>query len=101
MRVHENVCVRLALNLFLAVQSLRVGAFTHVRTYVCTLPSIACCLHNIHKCIPRQVRVMQQQDEDATLTQLVIAWVHVAQGGKFYQEAAYIFDELIGKFQVR
>ncbi|CAN0459172.1 unnamed protein product, partial [Hapterophycus canaliculatus] len=47
-----------------------------------------------------QVRVLQQADEDATLTQLVIAWVHLAQGGKRYQEAAYIFDELIDKYQV-
>lgn len=48
-----------------------------------------------------QVRVLQQADDDATLTQLVIAWVHLAQGGKRYQEASYIFDELIDKFQVR
>ncbi|CAN0099471.1 unnamed protein product, partial [Laminaria digitata] len=47
----------------------------------------------------KQVRVLQQADEDATLTQLVIAWVHVAQGGKRYQEAAYIFEELIDKYQ--
>lgn len=47
-----------------------------------------------------QVRVLQQADDDATLTQLVIAWVHLAQGGKRYQEASYIFDELIDKFQV-
>lgn len=47
------------------------------------------------------MRVLQQADDDATLTQLVIAWVNVAQGGKRYQEAAYIFDELIDKYQVR
>ena len=45
--------------------------------------------------------MLQQADDDATLTQLVIAWVHLAQGGKRYQEASYIFDELIDKFQVR
>ena len=45
--------------------------------------------------------MLQRADDDATLTQLVVAWVHVAQGGKRYQEAAYIFDELIDKYQVR
>ncbi|CAM9999129.1 unnamed protein product [Discosporangium mesarthrocarpum] len=48
-----------------------------------------------------QLRVMQASDEDATLTQIVLAWVHMAQGGKKYQEAAYIFDELIDKHQAR
>ncbi|CAB1119803.1 unnamed protein product [Ectocarpus sp. 6 AP-2014] len=47
----------------------------------------------------KQVQVLQQADDDATLTQLVVAWVHLAQGGKRYQEAAYIFDELIDKYQ--
>mmetsp|Transcript_66 Transcript_66/g.116 ORF Transcript_66/g.116 Transcript_66/m.116 type:complete len:305 (-) Transcript_66:178-1092(-) len=41
---------------------------------------------------------MQQIDEDSTLTQLVGAWVHLAQGDEKAKEAAYTYEELIDKF---
>ncbi|CAM9481232.1 unnamed protein product [Chrysoparadoxa australica] len=45
-----------------------------------------------------QLQILQQADDDATLTQLVGAWVHMAKGGKKVREAAYIYDELIDKY---
>lgn len=46
----------------------------------------------------KQVRLMQQADEDATLTQLSNAWLQLYTGGVKTQEAAYVFEELVDKF---
>lgn len=47
----------------------------------------------------KTVRQMQAADEDNTLTQLALAWTHLAAGGAKLQEAQYLYDELADKFE--
>lgn len=46
----------------------------------------------------KQFKIMQQNEDDATLTQLAAAWVNLAKGGDKVQEALFIFVDLAEKY---
>jgi len=98
----DDSTVQLIASIIYQKEGLQKESFTALKKQS-TMEQIAfwaqMCLQ-INRCdlAEQSLKQMEKDDEDATLTQLVGAWVNLHKGGAGTKEAAYTYEELIDKF---
>ena len=98
----ENSTVQLVAAIIYQREDLQKEAFTALKKQS-TMEQQALwaqmCLQ-INRCdlAEQSFKKLESVDEDATLTQLVGAWINLHKGGDNTKEAAYTYEELIDKF---
>ena len=98
----ENSTVQLVAAIIYQREDLQKEAFTALKkqsTMEQTALWAQMCLQ-INRCdlAEQSFKKLESVDEDATLTQLVGAWINLHKGGDNTKEAAYTYEELIDKF---
>ena len=98
----ENSTVQLVAAIIYQREDLQKEAFTALKkqsTMEQTALWAQMCLQ-INRCdlAEQSFKKLEAVDEDATLTQLVGAWINLHKGGDNTKEAAYTYEELIDKF---